>query len=152
MKIYPSVRPGKPGASRAFTIIEVTLCAALTVFVCAAIMQCYMIASRRSFYASCSMAANAQAMKKMEQVINATWKYTAGGTNIFIPALTNADPENLEMPVSGVTNLVNCTNFTSVTQISTNPPYVMIQVQCVWNYAGLGLFTNTVATLRGPDL
>jgi hypothetical protein len=141
-----------PGGRRAFTILEVTLCAALTVFVCAAIMKCYTIASRRSFYASCSMAANAQAMKKMEQVVNATWKYTAGGTNIFNPALTNADAENLEMPVSGVTNLVNCTNFTTVTQISTVPPYVMIRVNCVWSYSGLGQFTNTVATLRGPDL
>ena len=152
MKFCHSSHFGTHGSRRAFTLIEVTMCAALTVFVCAAIMKCYTIASRRSFYAACSLSANAEAMKKMEQVLNATWKYSAGGTNIFNPALTNNDPENLEMPISGATNFINCTNFTTVAQISTNPPYIMITVQCVWFYNGLGNFTNTIACLRAPNL
>jgi len=152
MKNCSSVRRGVFLRRRAFTLIEVVLAAAIAVFVCAAILKCYTIASRRSFYASCSLSANLEAMKKLENVINATWKYTAGGTNIFIPSLTNNDPENLEMPVSGATNLINCTNYTTVTQVSTNPPYVMITVKCVWYYNGLGNFTNTIACIRGPDL
>jgi prepilin-type N-terminal cleavage/methylation domain-containing protein len=136
---------------RGFTLIEVTMSMAMAVFLCAAIMKCYTISFRRSFYASCSLSANLEAMKKMENVINATWKYTAGGTNIFNPALTVNDPEDLEMPVSG-TNMINCTNFTTVTQISTNPPYALITVQCVWSYNGLGTFTNTIECIRGPDL
>jgi prepilin-type N-terminal cleavage/methylation domain-containing protein len=150
MKTFSSFQREK--GRRGFTLIEVTMCMALAVFVCAAIMKCYTVSFRRSFYASCSLSANLEAMKKMENVINATWKYTAGGTNIFNPALTALDPENLEMPVAGATNLVNCTNYTTVTQISTNPPYVQITVSCVWYYNGVGNFTNTIQCIRGPDL
>ena len=77
----------------------------------------------RSQYAACSLAANMQAMKKIEQVIFANWIPSYGMTNIFNPALTNIDTENLEMPVA-ITNVVTCTNYTTVTLLSTNPPYL----------------------------
>lgn len=132
-----------------FTLIEVALSLAITVLVCAAIMKCYTSSSRRSFYASCSLAANTQAMKKMEQVISATWQPSFGNTNIFNSALTAPDLENLPMPVSD-TNVITCTNFTTVSQVSTNPPYVVITVNCVWSFLGT-TYTNSMAVIRGPD-
>jgi hypothetical protein len=107
--------------------------------------------SRKSQYAACSLAANMQAIKKIEQVIFAQWVPSYGTTNIFNPALTNIDTENLEMPVAN-TNVITCTNYTSVNLLSTNPPYLMIRVDCVWGFNGLGTFTNTVAVLRGPNI
>ena len=55
------------------------------------------------------------------------------------------------MPVA-ITNVMTCTNYTTVTQLSTNPPYLMIRVDCVWSFNGLGTYTNTVAVMRGPNL
>lgn len=151
MKIdLPDRRRGVVGL-RAFTLAEVVMSAAVAALLCAAVAECYGIGSRMSQFASCSLAANMQAIKKIEQVIFANWIPSYGVTNIFNPALTNIDTENLEMPVA-ITNMATCTNYTTITQISTNPPYLMIRVDCVWSFSGLGTYTNTVAVLRGPNI
>ena len=151
MRIYLPDRRRKVAGVRAFTLAEVVIAAAIAALLCAAIAECYGIGSRRSQFAACSLAANMQAMRKIEQVVFANWIPNYGVTNVFNPALTNIDRENLEMPVA-ITNQATCTNYTTVTQISTNPPYLMIRVDCVWGFNGLGTYTNTVAVLRGPNL
>ena len=150
MKTNLPQRGWRPARLRAFTLAEVVMAAAIAAVVCTAVVKCYTLGSRRSQYASCSFAANMQAVKKIEQVQSAAWIPSIGVTNIFNPALTNVDPENLEMPVA-ITNQVSCTNYTTVNQLSTNPPYLMIRVDCVWGFNGLGTYTNTVAVLRGPN-
>jgi hypothetical protein len=129
--------------------MEVVMSMGIAVLVCAAIMKTYTMASRRAFFASCSLAANAQAMSYLEKAIYAPWKPTIGLNNLLSMSSTN--PSNLEMPVQDV-NVYTCTNITTVTLVSATPPYyAMIRVDCVWNFMGLGTFTNTVAVLRGPD-
>ena len=49
-------------------------------------------------------------------------------------------------------SVVPCTNYITITQVSTNPPYAMIRVDCVWMFSDMGKFTNTVAVLRAPNL
>jgi len=124
------------------------MAAAIAALLCTAVIKVYTIGSRESQYAACSFAANMQALKHMEQVIYANWVPSYGVNDVFNPALTNTDVDNLEMPVSN-TNTVTCTNYTAVTQISSNPPYLMIQVRCVWGFNALGTYTNTIAVLRG---
>jgi hypothetical protein len=124
---------------------------AITALLCTAMVEAYLTGSFKSQYAACSLAANMQAMRKIEQVIFANWIPSYGITNVFNPALTNVDIENLEMPVA-ITNVLTCTNYTTITQLSTNPPYLMIRVDCVWAFNGQGTFTNTVAVLRCPNL
>ncbi len=136
---------------RAFTLAEVIMAAAIAALLCTAVVKCYFISSYRSQYAACSLAANMQAMKKIEQAIFANWIPNYGVTNVFNPALTNIDREDLEMPVA-LTNVLTCTNYTTITQLSTNPPYLMIRVDCVWGFNGLATYTNTLAVLRGPNL
>jgi Tfp pilus assembly protein PilE len=151
MKINLPDRRPKAAGVRAFTLAEVVMAAAIAALLCAAVTESYIIGSRRSQFAAFSLAANMQAMKKIEQVIFASWVPNYGITNVFNPALTNIDTENLEMPVA-ITNVATCTNYTTVTQISANPPYLMSRVDCVWGFNGLGTYTNTVAVLRGPNL
>ena len=151
MRIDLPDRRRRVAGVRAFTLAEVVMAAAIAALLCAAVAECYGVGSRRSQYAAFSLAANMQAMKKIEQVIFANWIPSYGVSNIFNPALTNIDTENLEMPVA-VTNVATCTNYTTITQLSTNPPYLMIRVDCVWSFNGLGTYTNTVAVLRGPNL
>jgi hypothetical protein len=151
MKFDASNRRRKVAGAGAFTLAEVIMAGAITALLCTGIVKSYSMGSYESQYAACNLAANMQALKKIEQVIFASWVPSYGITNIFNPALTNNDIENLEMPVA-ITNSVSCTNYTTVTQISTNPPYLMIQVNCVWGFNGLATYTNTVAVLRGPNL
>jgi type II secretory pathway pseudopilin PulG len=151
MKICLPERRGKLALWRAFTLIEVSFSMALAAFVCAAIMKCYTIASHRSFYAAGSLAANSQAMKQLETIIYASWKPSAGITNILTPSLTNPAMTNLEMPV--VLTNITCTNYITITTNKTSYPYpwLMIRVDCIWTFSGYGPFTNTVCSMRGPD-
>jgi type II secretory pathway pseudopilin PulG len=136
----------------AFTLIEVVVATAIAVLVMAGMFQGYSIASRQAQFSSFSLAANAMAMQQMESIVAATWVVSGTSvTNIFSPVLTATQVNALCVPSTG-TNLVFGTNYATVTQLSTNPPYLMVQVSCVWNFMGMGNFTNTVAVLRGPDL
>ena len=149
MKFYSSGRRRGIAGACAFTLAEVCMAAAIAALLCTAVIKVYMIGSYKSQYAACSFAANMQALKHIEQVIYANWVPSYGINDVFNSALTNTDVENLEMPVSN-TNTVTCTNYTTVTQISANPPYLIIQVSCVWGFNALGTYTNTIAVLRGP--
>ena len=140
------------GRSPAFTLIEVAVALAVAVLMMAGMFQGYTLASRRAQFSSFQLAANAMAMQQMERIVAATWVVSGTSvTNIFSPSLTNTQVNALCVPSSG-TNLVFATNYATVQQVSTNPPYVMVSVSCVWNFMGMGTFTNTVAVLRSPDL
>ncbi len=136
----------------AFTLIEVAVSLAVAALVMAGMFQGYTLASRRAQYASYSLAASATAMKQMERIVASQWVISGlSVTNIFNPALVAVETNALCLPSNG-TNLVYATNFATVTQLSTNPPYLMVRVDCVWNFMGMGVFTNTLAVMRGPDL
>ena len=140
------------GAAPAFTLIEVAVAMAISVLVMAGMFKGYTLASRRAQYSSYQLAANAMAMQQMESIVAANWVVSGTSvTNIFSASLTNTQVSALCLPNSA-TNLVYATNYATVTQISTNPPYLMVQVNCVWSFMGMGVFTNTVAVLRAPDL
>ena len=91
-------------------------------------------------------------MQQMESIVAANWVVSGTSvTNIFSSTLTNTQVAALCLP-NTATNLVYATNYATVRQISTNPPYVMVQVSCVWSFMDMGTFTNTVGVLRSPDL
>jgi type II secretory pathway pseudopilin PulG len=154
MRIY---RPAGTARNRcagqaAFTLVEVAFAAAIAALVLAGMFQGYNMAGRRSEFAACSLAANATAMAQMEQVVSADWVPSYGITQLFSSILTAPQQSNLQLP-SAQNNVVNCTTYTTITQISTNPSYAMIQVQCVWTFPNYGgTFTNTVGLLRAPNL
>lgn len=136
----------------AFTLIEVAVSLAVAALVMAGMFQGYILASRRAQFSSYSLAASATAMKQMERIVASQWVISGiSVTNIFNPTLVAVQTNALCLPSNG-TNLVYATNFATVTQLSTNPPYLMVRVDCVWNFMGLGVFTNTLAVMRGPDL
>jgi prepilin-type N-terminal cleavage/methylation domain-containing protein len=150
MRMCRPVRNG--GVRSAFTLIEVVVAVAISVLVMAGMFKGYNVASRRAQFSSYSLAANQMAMQQMESIVAATWVVSGTSvTNVFSATLTNTQVNALCLPNSG-TNLVYATNYATVTQISTNPPYLMVQVSCIWNFMGMGTFTNTVGVLRAPDL
>jgi prepilin-type N-terminal cleavage/methylation domain-containing protein len=156
MKLRAARQSGRPAQRKcdhcAFTLVEVAVAMAIAALVFAGMFQGYTMASRRAQFASYSLAASATAMKQMERIVASQWVISGmSATNIFSPTLTAVQTNALGMPSNG-TNLVYATNYASVTQMSTNPPYVMIRVDCVWNFMGMGVFTNSLGVIRGPDL
>jgi prepilin-type N-terminal cleavage/methylation domain-containing protein len=140
-------RAGRAG----FTLIEVILAAAIAALTLAGVFQGYNMAGRNAQFAACSMAANAAAMKQLEQITSTDWVPSYGKLQLFSPALTNPVVVNLCLP-SAQGNVIACTNYTSITQISSNPPYAMIQVQAVWSFPSYGgTYTNTMVLLRAPN-
>jgi len=115
----------------AFTLIEVVVATAIAVLVMAGMFKGYNIASRQAQFSSFQLAANGMAMQQMESIVAANWVLSGTSvTNIFSPTLTNTQVNALGVPSSG-TNLVYGTNYATVTQISSNPPYLMVTVRCV---------------------
>jgi type II secretory pathway pseudopilin PulG len=133
----------------AFTMIEVTIAAAIAGMVLAGMFEGYNMAGRRAQFSSCNLAANAMAMQQLEQVISVDWVASSGVNSLLNMSSTNL--ANLCLP-SANGNVINCTNYTRVTAISSIPPYDFIEVQCVWSFPTYGgTFTNTIAVLRGPN-
>src|SRR5271170_7667911 len=150
MRMYLPI-PGRRIA-HAFTLIEVAVALGVAALVMTGMFKGYTIASRRAQFSFFQLAAQAMAMQQMESIVAATWVISGTSiTNIFNPSLTNTQVSALCLPSSG-TNLAYATNYATVRQISTNPPYVMVQVSCVWSFMDMGTFTNTVGVLRSPDL
>jgi type II secretory pathway pseudopilin PulG len=142
--------PRGKGAA-AFTLIEVSFALAIAVLVMTGMFKGYQLASRRAQFASFSLAASAMAMERLESIIASQWIVDGSSvTNIFNPALTAMQSNALCVPNTS-TNLIYGTNIVTLTQVSTNPPYIMVRVDCIWNFMGMGTFTNTVAVLRAPD-
>ena len=147
---------GRKNARDAFTLVEV-----LVAFLCGALMiavmvKGYVMSSRRAAFAAFSQAAEAMAIKQMERVMTASWRPDAN-LDQLVSSNFPPDVDYLCLPVTQ-TNLINCTNYTTITTLGTAPYLKMIQVDCVWTFtvqASTNLqqvFTSTVATVRGPSV
>jgi len=135
----------------AFTLAEVAVSVALTVFMVSGIVYGYVQSTRRAEWSAYSLAAQSLAMQRLEQTRAAKWD------RLDFPPVDQVVVSNfpvavdiLDVPISK-TNIVYATNFTTITTVSADPPLKMIQVDCVWPFMNGRVFTNTVATYRAPD-
>ena len=132
-----------------FTMIEVAFSAAIAALVLAGMFEGYNMAGRRAQFAACSLAANTAAMRQMEQIFSADWIPSSGISNLL--TMGGVVSSNLDLP-SAQGNLVYCTNYITINQLSSTPPYAMIEVDCVWTFPGYGgTYTNTICVLRAPN-
>jgi type II secretory pathway pseudopilin PulG len=150
MQKTASVRSSHQARLSGMTLVEVVVALGISVLLLTGIFKGYTLASRRAMYTSYSVAADALAMRQMEQIFDASWIPSAGWTNVFSSTLSATRTNALGMPGTA-TNLIYATNYASATQVSQNPPYALIRVDCVWSFMDMGTFTNTVVALRAPD-
>jgi len=151
MKITRLANAGEKwrGGRKAFTLIEVVIAAAISAMVLAGMFEGYNMAGRKAQFSACSIAATSEAMHQLEGAFAANWVPAYGQNQLL--ALGGTNTANLCLPVAQ-SNVITCTNYTTVTEISTSPPYALIQVQCVWGFPNYGgTYTNTVAVLRAPN-
>jgi len=136
---------------RAFTLTEVVFSLALIGLTAGGIINGYIQSARVTDWQARSLAAESLAMQRVEQCRAAKWDTRSFPVvdqlvSSNFPTLT----EQMDLPTVS-TNASYATIYTTISTISSSPPLRMMQADCVWQFPGRGLFTNTVVTYRAPD-
>lgn len=134
-----------------FTLVEVLLAMGILVMLGGGIVYGYIQSARMTDWQAHSLAAESFALQRIEQARAAKWD-TRAGSPVDELVSSNFPPllGQLGIPVSG-TNFTFATDYTTISDISSDPPLRMIQVDCVWQFTDGRMFTNTVVTYRAPD-
>lgn len=140
-------RRGLLGSSLAETVISLGI---VTLTISGSING-YVLTAKRAEWSAYSLAAHSLAMQRLEQTRAAKWD-TAAYPPVDLMVQGNFVPVTniLDVPVAG-SNIVYAISYTSVTNLSANPPMKMVRVDTVWPFMSQGLFTNTVISYRAPD-
>ncbi len=153
------IKPAKSSYNAGFSLMEAVVSLMVMGVMFGTVLLAYTQSSTRAQWSGMSLAAQAMAMRQLEQFRAAKWDTQSipqvdETTNIPSPVISI-----LDLPIAG-TNAIWATNTSTVTtlQISTTPiAYVkMITVTTVWPFnSGSSttntLFTNTVVAYRAPD-
>jgi prepilin-type N-terminal cleavage/methylation domain-containing protein len=136
---------------RAFTLVEVLVSLALTGMMVTGIVSGFVQSAKQAEWSAYSLAAQSQALQKMEQVRAAQWD------PLHFPPVDEVQQANfatvvdiLDIPTAG-NNITYITNRTFITPITTTPPLRMITVESSWRFLNRGVFTNSIRTYRTVD-
>lgn len=139
-------------AEGGMTLVEVAIALGVAGLAIAGMVNGYIFCTQSAAKSALSLAAGARAVERLEQTRAASWQTTSYPPVDQLVA-SNFPPEvvTLDLPAaSGV--ITYATNYTQITQISTNPPLRGIRIDCIWTFRGsASLNTNTVETCRAPD-
>jgi type II secretory pathway pseudopilin PulG len=133
------------------TLVEVIVALAITALTVEGIVAGYIYCTTSALKAELAQAANARAMERIEEARSARWD-TSSWPIVDQLVATNFPDEvvSLDMPGSG-TGGTSATIETTISQISLTPPIRSIRVDCIWQFRGVQLITNTIETIRAPD-
>jgi len=133
------------------TLIEVLFALAIAGVGIGAIINGYIFTVVSAERNALSLAANARAMQRIEEIRAAQWD-----TSVF-PALdelsiTNFPDQVVALDLSGTSSAVTwATTRAVITDISSSPPLRRIRVDCTWKFYNGKVMTNTIETCRAPD-
>ena len=133
------------------TLLEVVFALSVSGLAIAGIVGGYIFAVGSSQRSALSLAATARATERLEQTRGASWVVSSyPPVDQLQPSNFPAEVVTLDLAWAG-TAITTATNFTQISQISTNPPLRRIHVDCVWRFNRSELVTNSVETCRAPD-
>ena len=138
-------------AKGGMTLVEVVVALGLSGLTVAAIVSGYVFSTTLAEKSALSLAASARAMERIEETRSATWD-TSSWPQVDQLVATNFPDKTVTLDLSGTgTGITYATNFTQISQISTDPPLKRIRVDCVWLFNGSLMVTNTIETCRSPN-
>ena len=133
------------------TLIEVIVALAITALTVEGIIAGYIYCTTSAVKAELAQAANARAMERIEEARSARWDISSWPAVDQLVATNFPDKVvSLDMPGSG-SGGTSATIETTISQISLTPPIRRIRVDCIWQFRGVQLITNTIETIRAPD-
>ena len=133
------------------TLVEVAVALANTGLMVAGIVTGYIFCTTSTVKDSLYMAGNARAMERLEETRSAIWAPYRGDPEDDLVA-TNFPDKVVTLDLSGSgSDTTSATLKTDISQISLSPPVRRIRVDCIWQFRGVELITNTIETIRAPD-
>lgn len=134
-----------------FTLTEVIVSLALIGLTAGGLIGGYIQSAKSTDWQAHSLAAQSLAMQRIEQCRSAKWDTRSyPPVDQLISSNFPVVTAQMDLPTSG-TNTSFATIYTSITNLSADPPLRMIEADCVWQYYGNKYFTNAVVTYRAPD-
>lgn len=132
------------------TLIEVVVAMALAGMAVGGIVAGYSFCTASAEKASLTLAANARAMERIEEIRSAKWD-TSSWPTVDQLVTTNFPKKEVTLDLSGSgVGKTMATIQTEIVHVSTNPPLKSIRVNCIWSFKGDPI-TNTIETCRAPD-
>lgn len=136
-------------AQQGIALMEVIAASGLAALVIGGILAGYSQSCNRAEWAGFNFAAQCLAAERLEQTRGCRWDREAL-TNYFAAASFPPQVLPLDLPVNDQPMLA--TNFTTITDISANPPLKLVRVDCVWQFPRTGkVYTNSAVTYRTTD-
>ena len=133
------------------TLVEVLVALLITGMVVGGIVTGYTYCTNSAEKAALSLAADARAMARLEQTRCAKWD-TSSWPPVDQLVATNFPDQVVTLDVSGSSvGTTPAKVSTQISQISTNPPVKRVHVDCIWEFRGMELITNSIETFRAPD-
>jgi len=146
-----------PRGRAGMTLVEVVVALAITGLTVAGIVTGYIFCTTSTVKDSLYMAANARAMERMEETRSAKWSLYGSNPEDELVA-TNFPDKVVILDLSGSGSATNLATLkTYISQISPSPssplspPVRRMRVDCIWQFRGDELITNTIETCRAPD-
>jgi len=132
-------------------LVEVVIALAITGLTVGGIVAGYIYCTTAAVKAELVQAASARAMERIEETLSAKWDTSVWPTVDQLVATNFPDKVvSLDMPGSGSEG-TSATIQTTISQISLTPPIKKIRVDCIWQFRGAEVITNTIETIRAPD-
>lgn len=113
----------------------------------------YVVSCKRVEWSAYSLAAQSQALQRLEQTRACKWDLGAYPT-VDNELQGSNFPQQvfvLDIPMN-TTNFILATNLTEVIDIQTNyPPIKMVRVRCLWPFVNGKTYTNTITSYVIPS-
>ena len=133
------------------TMIEVVIALAISSVAVGCLAAGYCFAVLAAEKSALSLAANARMMERLEQTRSAKWDMVSWPPVDELVS-GNFPIQVVRLDLAGAGSAVTyATNYTEISKPSGDPPLKRIRVDCVWNFKGVQLLTNTIQTCRCPD-
>jgi prepilin-type N-terminal cleavage/methylation domain-containing protein len=140
-----------PRGRAGMTLVEVVMALAITGLTVAGIVSGYVYCTTAAVKAELAQAANAKALERIEETRSAIWAPDRASPVDQLVA-TNFPDEVVTLDLPGTNSAgTSATIQTLITPISSSPPIRRIRVDCIWQFRGVELVTNSIETCRAAD-
>lgn len=133
------------------TLTELVISLAVAGIMVGGIVTGFLQSAQQAEWSAYSLAAQAQALRGMEQVRAARWDpFRYPPIDEVLQTNFPASVDVLDVPMPGG-NISYATNIVTITNVAGNDGLRFIKVETRWRFMNRGVFTNTVYTYRSAD-
>jgi prepilin-type N-terminal cleavage/methylation domain-containing protein len=139
------------------TLVEVVISLAIAALMVAGIVEGYIYCTTSAVKAELAQAANAKAMQRLEETRSAVWD-TSSYPVVDQLVASNFPDEIVTLDLPGTNSAGTLATIqTTIVQISPSPSFPSlpprrgIHVDCIWQFQGTGLITNSIESIRAPN-